>query len=120
MHPIIHVIAGAPGAGKTSLGAAMRHLQGLDYFDSETFACWAHEDGEQDLRGCLELDWRQSVGSSVMAAFAGRCIARYSSDRNQSPSRRAAQGAGGARRQQGRPRIRWCRRSGARIAATVT
>lgn len=61
MGPIIHVIAGAPGAGKTSLGGAMRHLQGLDYFDPETFARWVHEDGEQDLRRCLELGWRESV-----------------------------------------------------------
>lgn len=59
--PVIHVIAGAPGAGKTSVGGAMLHALGLDYFDPEAFARAALEAGEADIRDALAMGWRESV-----------------------------------------------------------
>lgn len=59
--PVIQVIAGAPGAGKTAVGGAMLHALGLDYFDPEAFARAVHEAGEEDLRECLSRGWRESV-----------------------------------------------------------
>lgn len=59
--PLIHVLAGAPGAGKTSLGGAMLRFLGLDYFDPEAFARAVLEDRGCPLEQALHAGWSESV-----------------------------------------------------------
>jgi len=71
MASAIHVLAGPPGAGKSSVGGAMLHALGLDYFDPEAFAALAHQERWRSDRNAgalpancassLELGWRESV-----------------------------------------------------------
>lgn len=71
MASAIHVLAGPPGAGKSSVGGAMLHALGLDYFDPEAFAALAHQERWRSDRDAgalpancassLELGWRESV-----------------------------------------------------------
>lgn len=83
--PLIHVLAGPPGAGKTSLGGAMLRYLGLDYFDPEAFARGVLEEQGVPIDQALHTGWRESVrrleaaldrdgGYAFETTLAGRTI----------------------------------------------
>jgi len=59
--PIIQVLAGPPGSGRTSVGGAMLLALGLDYFDPEAYARGVLEAGETDHAKCLAAGWAESA-----------------------------------------------------------
>lgn len=70
--PIIQVLAGPPGAGKTSIGGAMLHALGLDYFDPEAYARGVLATGTEAHEACLAAGWAESARRLQRAVQLGR------------------------------------------------
>lgn len=73
--PVIHVLAGPNGGGRSSLGGALLRSRGLDYFDPEFYARELAATRRTHIDSVLGDAWREGVRRLVEAIEGGTSYA---------------------------------------------